>query len=146
MYNLVRIPAGDEWKTSFSTTSGLYEYNVMAHGLVNVPSFFQSFMNDVFRDMFNHFVVVYIDDILIYSKSYPEHIRVLRRLREHSLYVKAEKCVFHESEIAFFGYHIGPDRVSIERNKCPVTEWAEPTTMKELQWFLGFANFYRRFI
>lgn len=92
---MVQIRAGDEWKTPFSTTSGHYQNNVMAYGLVNATAFFQAFMNDVFRDMINRYIIVYLDDILIYSKNLAEHVthvrKVLHRLLTHRLYTKAKK-------------------------------------------------------
>ncbi|KAI2660046.1 Retrotransposon-derived protein PEG10 [Labeo rohita] len=106
-YNLIRIRAGDEWKTAFSTTSGHYEYRVMPFGLAYSPSCFQAFVNEVFRDMLNRWVIIYIDDILIYSNSYSEHIQhvraVLRRLISHQLYAKEEKCAFHQDKVSFLG-------------------------------------------
>jgi hypothetical protein len=98
-YNLVRIREGDEWKTAFSTTTGHYEYLVMPYGLMNALSVFQSFVEEIFRDLHGQGVVVYIDNILIYSATCTEHVslvrKVLGRLLEHDLYVKAEKvCSF----------------------------------------------------
>ncbi len=150
-YNLIRIRAGDEWKTAFSTTTGHYEYRVMPFGLVNSPSIFQSFINDVFRDMLNKYVIVYIDDILIYSESLEEHIQqvraVLKRLIQHQLYAKTEKCEFHLTSISFLGYVISHEGVAMDESKVnAVLKWSLPSTIKELQRFLGFANFYRRFI
>uniref|UniRef100_A0A3B3BWV7 Gypsy retrotransposon integrase-like protein 1 n=1 Tax=Oryzias melastigma TaxID=30732 RepID=A0A3B3BWV7_ORYME len=150
-YNLVRIREGDEWKTAFSTTSGHYEYLVMPFGLCNAPSVFQAFVNDVFRDMLNRFVIVYIDDILIYSSSFEEHVlhvrQVLQRLIKNNLYVKGEKCQFHTTSVSFLGYVISPQGVAMDQGKVEaVLKWPQPTTVKELQRFLGFANFYRRFI
>ncbi len=150
-YNLIRIREGDEWKTAFSTTSGHYEYLVMPFGLANSPSVFQAFMNDIFRDMLDRWVIVYIDDILIYSDTQEEHIRhvrsVLKRLLQHQLYVKAEKCEFHRTNTSFLGYVISQDGVSMDDKKVQaVLDWPQPQTVKELQCFLGFANFYRRFI
>ncbi|KAL0188510.1 hypothetical protein M9458_015609, partial [Cirrhinus mrigala] len=150
-YNLIRIRAGDEWKTAFSTTSGHYEYRVMPFGLSNSPSCFQAFVNEVFRDMLNRCVIVYIDDILIYSNSYPEHVQhvraVLKRLISHQLYAKEEKCDFHQSRISFLGYIISPEGVAMDERKVEaVLNWPRPSTLRELQRFLGFANFYRRFI
>ncbi|KAL0199796.1 hypothetical protein M9458_002983, partial [Cirrhinus mrigala] len=149
-YNLIRIREGDEWKTGFSTTTGHYEYLVMPFGLVNSPSVFQSFINDVFRDMLNRWVIVYIDDILIYSDSFSDHVThvraVLQRLLQHQLFAKLEKCEFHQTRISFLGY-ISPDGVAMDDAKVhAVVNWPQPTTIKELQRFLGFANFYRRFI
>ncbi len=150
-YNLIRIREGDEWKTAFSTTTGHYEYLVMPFGLANSPSVFQSFINKVFRDMLNRWVIVYIDDILIYSTSLKDHIKqvqaVLRRLIDHQLYVKAEKCEFNQESVSFLGYMISSGGVAMEDKKIHnVVNWPQPTTLKELQRFLGFANFYRRFI
>ncbi len=150
-YNLIRIKEGDEWKTAFLTTSrGHYEYQVMPYGLANSPAVFQTFINYIFRDLLNQYVVAYIDDILIYSKS-EEHIgqvrNVLSRLLENQLYVKAEKCEFHVKQTTFLGYHISHEGVRMDERKVrAVTEWPQPTTIKELQRFLGFANFYQRFI
>ncbi|KAI2657297.1 Transposon Tf2-9 polyprotein [Labeo rohita] len=150
-YNLVRIRPGDEWKTAFITAAGHYHYRVMPYGLVNAPSVFQSFMNEVFRKFLHRFVVIYIDDILIYSRNLAEHrhhvAQVLQKLRQHHLYLKAEKCEFHLTTIQFLGYVIGPDGISMDASKvAAIRDWPQPTSVKELQRFLGFANFYRRFI
>ncbi|KAL0182338.1 hypothetical protein M9458_021713, partial [Cirrhinus mrigala] len=119
-YNLVRIRAGDEWKTTFVTPTGHYEYQVMPYGLSISPSVFQTFMNEVFREFLHRFVVVYIDDILIYSRNMAEHRQhvqqVLHKLRQHHLYLKLEKCEFHKPSVQFLGY------------------------------IIRFSNFYRRFI
>lgn len=114
----------------------------MPYGLVNAPVFFQAFMNDVFRDFLNRFVIVYLDDIVIYSPNMQEHVRhvrrVLRRLLSHGLYTKAEKCEFHQRKVAFLGYNIRPAGISVKDNKVKaVSEWPEPSTVKELQRFLG---------
>ncbi len=123
----------------------------MPFGLVNSPSVFQAFVNDVFRDMLNRWVIVYIDDILIYSDSYEDHIKqvrsVLQRLLTHQLYAKFEKCEFHQTSVSFLGYVISSGGVAMEDKKVQaVIDWPQPVTLKELQRFLGFANFYRRFI
>uniref|UniRef100_A0A3B3BMY4 Gypsy retrotransposon integrase-like protein 1 n=1 Tax=Oryzias melastigma TaxID=30732 RepID=A0A3B3BMY4_ORYME len=150
-YNLIRIRAGDEWKTAFSTTSGHYEYLVMPFGLCNAPSVFQAFVNDVFRDLLNKFVIVYIDDILVYSDTLEEHVshvrQVLQRLIAHRLYAKQEKCEFHQTSISFLGYVISAQGVAMDQGKVDaVLQWPQPKSVRELQRFLGFANFYRRFI
>ncbi len=150
-YNLIRIKEGDEWKTAFSTTTGHYEYRVMPFGLVNSPSVFQSFINDVFRDMLDHYVIVYINDILIYSETLQEHIQhvrsVLQRLIKYQLYAKLEKCEFHTTSVTFLGYIISQEGVAMDESKVhAVLNWPLPSNIKELQRFLGFVNFYRRFI
>ncbi|KAL0197572.1 hypothetical protein M9458_006112, partial [Cirrhinus mrigala] len=150
-YNLVRIRAGDEWKTAFVTPTGHYEYRVMPYGLSISPSVFQTFMNEVFREFLHRFVIVYIDDILIYSRNMAEHRhhvqQVLHKLREHRLYLKLEKCEFHRPSVHFLGYIISAEGVQMDQGKISVIqEWPQPLTVKELQRFLGFANFYRRFI
>ncbi|KAI2647533.1 Transposon Tf2-6 polyprotein [Labeo rohita] len=123
----------------------------MPFGLANSPSYFQAFINEVFRDMLNRWVIVYIDDILIFSNSLSEHIRhvraVLQRLIAHQLYAKEEKCEFHQDKISFLGYIISADGVAMDERKVnAVLKWPRPNTLRELQRFLGFANFYRRFI
>ncbi|KAK3510406.1 hypothetical protein QTP70_005898 [Hemibagrus guttatus] len=150
-YNLIRIREGDEWKTAFVTPTGHYEYLVMPYGLANAPSVFQDFMHEVLRDFLHRFVLVYIDDILIYSRSMADHQRhvmeVLRRLRSHHLFLKAEKCLFHQPSVQFLGYVIDRSGVRMDETKvAAVRDWPRPTSVKELQRFLGFANFYRRFI
>ena len=150
-YHLVRIRQGDEWKTAFNTPLGHFEYLVMPFGLTNAPAVFQALVNDVLRDMLNQFVFVYLDDILIFSKTLQEHIQhvrlVLQRLLKNKLFVKAEKCDFHATSVKFLGFVIEQGRVKADPEKVKaVAEWPTPETRKQLQRFLGFANFYRRFI
>ncbi|KAK3509407.1 hypothetical protein QTP70_033974, partial [Hemibagrus guttatus] len=150
-YNLVRICKGDEWKTTLHTTHGHYEYCVMPFSLTNAPAVFQALINEVFQDLLGKGVIAYIDDILVYSTSMEEHVRqvweVLVRLQQHHFYVKLEKCEFHRSVVTFLGYVISHQGVEMDMVKVrAVTEWPPPTTVRELQHFLGFANFYRRFI
>lgn len=123
----------------------------MPFGLTNAPAVFQNLVNDVLRDMLNKFLFVYIDDILIFSRNLQEHIQhvrlVLQRLFENKLFVKAEKCQFHESSVTFLGFVIEQGQVRADPAKVEaVAEWPRPETRKQLQRFLGFANFYRRFI
>ncbi|KAK3535527.1 hypothetical protein QTP70_016798 [Hemibagrus guttatus] len=150
-YNLVRIREGDEWKTTFHTTHGHYEYLIMPFRLTNAPAVFQSLINEVFQDILGKWVIAYIDDILVYSTSLEEHVRhvqaVLSRLQQNHLYVKPEECEFHRTTITSLGYVISWQGVEMDLTKVHVvTEWPNPTTIKELRRFLGFANFYRLFI
>ncbi|KAK3513069.1 hypothetical protein QTP70_000954 [Hemibagrus guttatus] len=150
-YNLIRIRKGDEWKTAFVTPTGHYEYLVMPYGLVNAPSIFQDFIHKVLREFLHKFILVYINDILIYSRNLAEHrhhvAEVLKRLREFQLFLKAEKCSFHQHSVQFLGYNIDSSGIRMDKGKvAAIKDWPMPTTVKELQRFLGFANFYRRFI
>ena len=150
-YHLVRIREGDEWKTAFNTPSGHYEYLVMPFGLCNAPAVFQALVNDALRDMLGRFVFVYLDDILIYSRSlkeHQEHVRtVLQRLLENKLFVKTEKCSFHASSTSFLGFIISQGELRMDPAKVSaVADWPTPTNRKQLQRFLGFSNFYRRFV
>ncbi|KAL0159296.1 hypothetical protein M9458_043021, partial [Cirrhinus mrigala] len=150
-YNLVHIREGDEWKTAFITPTGHYETLVMPFGLCNSPSVFQQFINDVLRDMLGRWCYAYLDDILVYSKTLEEHTQhvraVLRRLLAHQLYCKLEKCAFHQHTTTFLGFVISSQGVAMDPQKLEaVRSWPLPTSLKQLQRFLGFANFYRRFI
>ncbi|GLB45568.1 putative retrotransposable element tf2 155 kda protein type 1-like [Lyophyllum shimeji] len=151
-YNNVRIKEGDEWKAAFRTNRGLFELLVMFFGLTNSPATFQTMMNDIFRDLIAQGVVcVYLDDILIYTKTLEEHRRITRivldRLREHRLFLKPEKCEFERTEIEYLGLIISHGTASMDPVKVAgVAEWPVPKNKKEVQSFLGFTNFYRRFI
>ncbi len=150
-YYLVRIREGDEWKTAFNTPRGHFEYLVMPFGLSNAPAVFQALVNDVLRDMVDQFIYVYLDDILIFSRSLQEHVQhvrvVLQRLLENGLFVKAEKCVFHAQSVPFLGYIVSSEGMRMDPDKVQaVVNWPTPDSRKALQRFLGFANFYRRFI
>lgn len=150
-YHLVRIRQGDEWKTAFNIPTGHYEYLVLPFGLTNAPSVFQALVNDVLRDFLNQYVFVFLDDILIFSPTleiHRYHVRqVLQRLQENQLFVKAEKCDFHKESVSFLGFVISPGAIEMDPNKVKaVSQWPTPSSRRELQQFLGFANFYRRFI
>ncbi|KAJ1598572.1 hypothetical protein NDA14_003994 [Ustilago hordei] len=150
-YNLIRIAKGDEWKTAFGTQLGLYEYLVMPFGLANAPAHFQSFINDIFRDIIGVYVVVYLDDFLIFSDTEEVHVKhvteVLTRLRSNRLFAKLSKCEFHTKTVEFLGYIIKPTGIEMDPEKvCTVKEWPMPESIHDIQRFLGFANFYRRFI
>jgi transposase InsO family protein len=150
-YNLVRIRPGDEWKTAFRTRYGHFEYTVMPFGLTNAPAVFQHMANDVFRDFLDLFVIIYLDDILVYSKTLEEHQQhvrqVLQRLREYGLYAKLEKCQFHQEQVEFLGYVVSSEGISMDPAKIrTILEWESPRSVRDVQCFLGFANFYRKFI
>ncbi|KAK3542222.1 hypothetical protein QTP86_018469 [Hemibagrus guttatus] len=150
-YNLIRIREGDEWKTVFVTPTGHYEYLVMPYGFVNAPYVFQDFMHEVLLEFLHKSVLVYIDDILIYSRSMADHrqhvAEVLQHLRDYHLFLKVKKCTFHQPTVQFLGYNIDRSCVRMdERKVTAVKDWPIPTLVKELQRFLGFANFYCRFI
>jgi transposase InsO family protein len=150
-FNLVRMKESDVWKTAFRTRYGLFEYLVMPYGLTNNPAIFQRMMNTLFSDCIDVFVVVYIDDILIFSKSEAEHIHhvkhVLQILQDNNLYAKIEKSLFHQKYVEFVGYEISSDGIRMNQGKLStVTEWPQPKTVKQVQKFLGLTNYYRRFV
>ncbi|CAJ0950570.1 unnamed protein product [Ranitomeya imitator] len=150
-YNLVRIRQGDEWKTAFNTPEGHFEYLVMPFGLANAPSVFQSFMHDIFREYLDKFLIVYLDDILIFSDDWESHVKQVRMvfqvLRANSLFVKGSKCLFGVQKVSFLGFIFSPSTIEMDPVKVQaIQDWTQPTSLKSLQKFLGFANFYRRFI
>ena len=150
-YNLVRIAPGDEWKTAFRTRYGSFEWLVMPFGLSNAPAAFQRFVNEVFADLLDVCVVVYLDDILIYSdnpEDHRKHVReVLRRLRQHKLFARADKCEFHAESVEYLGYILSAQGLTMSDAKVKaILDWPEPRKVRDIQAFLGFANFYRRFI
>lgn len=150
-FNNIRIKEGDEWKTTFRNKDDFYEYTVMPFGLKNAPAVFQRFMNHIPRDLINVCVVVYLDDILIYSNNQSQHTQhvqeVLKRIKDNNLFLKLSKCHFYVTTVTYIGIIITPEGVSMEKEKIKaVVDWKEPKKVKELQAFLGFANFYRRFV
>jgi len=150
-YHPIQIASGDEWKTAFRTHYGSYEWLVMPEGLTNAPAVFQQFVNSVFADMLDICVIIYLDDILIYSQdlaSHKNHVReVLRCLCKHQLYAKPEKCEFHSMSMEYLGYLLSPDGLTMSNEKVQaIIDWLEPQKVKDIQSFLGFANFHHRFI
>ncbi|UTT90637.1 hypothetical protein NDA17_001263 [Ustilago hordei] len=150
-YNLIWIAKGDEWKTAFGTQLGLYEYLVMPFGLANAPAHFQSFINDIFQDIIGIYVVVYLDDFLIFSDTEEAHVKhvteVLTHLRSNRLFAKLSKYEFHTKTVEFLGYIIKLMGIEMDPEKVhTVKEWPMPESIHDIQRFLGFANFYRRFI
>jgi hypothetical protein len=150
-YHQINIRASDIPKTAFSTRYGLYEFLVMSFGLTNAPAYFMYLMNSVFMPELDKFMVVFIDDILVYSKNKEEHAGhlhvVLQRLREHHLYAKLSKCDFWLKEVKFLGHTISQAGIAIDPDKVQeVMNWKPPTTVRQIRSFLGFAGYYRRFI
>ncbi|MBW0530908.1 hypothetical protein O181_070623 [Austropuccinia psidii MF-1] len=150
-YNLLRIKEGDEHLTAFRTKYGNYEYLVMQFGLTNAPASFQNLVSDIFSDFLDIFVVVYLDDIIVFSSSKEEHAKhvasVLQRLRDNNLFSKASKCVFHASCVDYLGYVVSSDGLKIDSSKFQqILNWPHCKNIKTLQSFLGFPNFYCCFI
>ena len=141
-YYQIKIRAEDIPKTAFSTRYELFEYLVMSFGLTNAPAHFMYLMNSVFMPELDKFVVVFIDDILIFSKNeeeHAEHLRiVLQRLREHKLYAKFSKCDFWLKEVQFLGHIISDKGISVDPSKIQdVLDWQAPTSVPEIRSFLG---------
>ncbi len=151
-YNNVRIKEGDEEKAAFRMNRGLYEPTVMFFGLTNLPATFQWMMNDIFHDLIGEGkVTIYLDDILIFSKNLNEHQQIVKRvlqcLWENKLFLKAEKCEFKVLETEYLGVMISENSICMDPIKIAgIAEWPMPTKKRELQSFLGFTNFYRKFI
>ncbi|WVZ49674.1 hypothetical protein U9M48_001011 [Paspalum notatum var. saurae] len=150
-YHQLRIRPSDIPKTAFISRYGLYEYTVMSFGLTNAPAFFMYMMNSVFMEYLDRFVVIFIDDILIYSKTeeeHEEHLRlVLQKLREHKLYAKFSKCDFWLGEVKFLGHVISNGGIAVDQSKVSeVQNWKIPEDVKGIRSFLGLAGYYRRFI
>lgn len=147
-YHLVRVADGKEWKTMFRTRYGSFEWLVMPFGLSNAPVVFQRFMNDIFSDLLDVCVIIYLDKILIYSDDMSQHKKhikeVLWRLRQHGLYANAEKCEFHKDTMEYLGFILSPNGLLMSKEKVQtIIDWLEPHKVKDVQSFLGFVNFYR---
>jgi len=150
-YHHIKIRLQDIPKTTFSTRYGLYEYLVMSFGLTNAPAYFMYLMNSVFMLELDKFVVVFIDDILVYSENeqdHAEHLRiVLTRLREHQLYAKFSKCEFWLKKVPFLGHILSEEGIAVDPSKVQeVMDWKAPSFVSEVWSFLGLAGYYRRFI
>jgi hypothetical protein len=150
-YHQLKIRASDIPKTAFITRYGLYEYTVMSFGLTNAPAYFMYLMNKVFMKYLDKFVVVFIDDILIFSKNEEEHHKhlhlVLQKLRENQLYTKLNKCEFWLEEVSFLGHIISEGGISFDRSKVKdILSWKTPQNVSDIRSFLGLAGYYRRFI
>ena len=150
-YYLVCIAEGDEWKTAFWTRYGSFEWLVMPFGLTNAPSVFQRFMNDIFSDLLDVHVIIYLDGILIYSDNPADHTKhvheVLHHLCANGLYARPDKCRFSSDTIKYLSFILTKDGLKMDPSKVQtIQDWPEPWKVKDIQSFLGFANFYQCFI
>lgn len=150
-YHQIWIREGDEWKTAFKTKEGLYEWLVMHFGLTNAPSTFMRLMNEVLKEFLGSFVIVYLDDILIFSKSLDDHImhigRVFKKLREEKLLINLKKCSFVKKELVCLGFVVSTEGLKMDPKKVKaILEWPTPRTTTEVRSFHGLASFYRNFI
>uniref|UniRef100_A0A2N9F8T6 Reverse transcriptase domain-containing protein n=1 Tax=Fagus sylvatica TaxID=28930 RepID=A0A2N9F8T6_FAGSY len=150
-YHQIRMKEGDEWKTAFKTKYGLYEWLVMPFGLTNAPSTFMRLMNHVLRAFIGKFVVVYFDDIVVYSKDLNEHIEHLRYvfdvLKCEKLYANFKKCNFCMEKVVFLGYVVTTTSIEVDEEKVKaIKEWLTPKSITEVRSFHGLASFYRRFV
>jgi hypothetical protein len=150
-YHQVRIKDEDISKTAFRTRYGHYEFTVVQFGLSNTPVVFMCLMNGVFRNYLDKFVIVFLDDILVYSKTEEEHEQhlrmVLQVLREHQLYEKLGKCSFYQRQIHYLGHIISEEGISMDSEKVKaIQEWPTPRNVTEVRSFMGLAGYYRRFI
>jgi hypothetical protein len=150
-YHQIKSHDEDISKTVFSTRYGFYEYLVMSFGLTNAPTHFMYLMNSVFMPELDKFIVVFIDDILVYSKSteeHEEHLRVvLQQLRDHQLYAKFSKCEFWINEVSFLRHVISSEGITVDPSKvCDVLDWEPPKSIHQVRSFLGLAGYYWRFI
>jgi hypothetical protein len=150
-YHQIKIRPCDIPKPAFSTRYGLYEFLVMSFGLTNAPTYFMYLMNSVFMTELDKFVLVFIDDILIYSKSEKEHAKhlrvVLQRLRDHKLYAKFSKCESWLNSVKFLGHTISHDGISVDPSKVQeVMDWKPPKSVHQIRSFLGLEGYYHRFI
>ena len=149
-YYQIRIKESDIPKSAFNTRYGHYEFTVMSFGLTNAPATF-NLMQDIFRPYLDDFVLVFFDDILVYSKSEEEHEahvrKVLELLREYELYAKKSKCTFYTSHVEYLGFIVSEEGISVNPAKVrDIVEWPEPKNVSEVRGFLGITGWYRTFI
>ena len=147
-YHQLKIRASDIPKTAFRTRYGHYEFLVMSFGLTNAPAAFMELMNAVFRPYLDSFVIIFIDDILVYSKTEEDHVRhlriVLQRLREEKLYSKFSKCEFWLTSVTFLGYVVSKEGIRVDPAKIEVVKgWTRPTSPTEIWSFVGSAGYYQ---
>jgi hypothetical protein len=151
-FNNIRIAKGDQEKAAFITKRGLFEPTVMFFGLTNSPATFQTMMNNILRPLVQrHKVLVYVDDIIVFTNSVGEHRQIVREvlaiLRSNNLYLKPEKCEFEQTTVKYLSVIVSHNTLQVDPVKvAAVAEWPTPRKLKEVQEFTGFLNFYRRFV
>jgi hypothetical protein len=150
-YHQIRIKEEDIPKTAFRTRYGHYEFCVLPFGLTNAPATFMTLMNNIFQPYLDKFVVVYLDDILIYSKTKEQHLQhvrtILNTLREHQLYAKVTKCELIKQCVEYTGHFISEQEITVDPRKIDtIRNWPPPTNVSELRSFLGLASYYRKFV
>ena len=150
-YHQIRIREGDEWKTAFKTNEGLYEWLVMPFGLSNAPSTFMRLMNEMLKEFIGKFVIVYLDDILIFSRTKREHHqhirRVFEKLQQNKLLINLKKCTFLQKELIYLGFVVAENELKMDPEKIEaIISWPSPKSLFEVRSFHGLASFYRKFI
>jgi hypothetical protein len=150
-YHQIRMREGDEWKTTFKMNAGLYEWLVMPFVLTNAPSTFMRLMNEILKDFIGKFVVVYLDDIFVFSRTKEEHLRhltlVMRRRQQEKLLINLKKYSFMKKELIYLGFVISSNELKMDPEKVKaIREWSSPRSMFEVRRFHGLASFYRKFI
>jgi hypothetical protein len=150
-YHQIRLRPGEEYKTAFRMHQGHFEFRVMPFGLTNAPATFQGAMNTVLAPLLRRGVLVFLDDILVYSSTIEAHVQHLRQvlqlLQQHGLKAKLSKCTFAQHELSYLGHRISANGVATEHDKIrTVQQWPIPVNLKELRGFLGLAGYYRKFV
>jgi hypothetical protein len=150
-YHQIRMRKGEEWQTTFKTNEGLYEWLVMPFGLMNVPSTLMRMMNEVLKEFIGKFVIVYLDDILIFSKTKEEHLKhlvaVMKKLQQEKLLINMRKSSFMKKELIYLGFVISSNELNMDPSKVEVIKnWPSPRNVFEVRSFHGLASFYRKFI
>jgi hypothetical protein len=150
-YHQIHMREGDEWKTTFKMNEGLYEWLVMPFGLTNAPSTFMRLMNEVLKDFIGKFVIIYLDDILVYSKTEAEHLKhlavVMRRLQQEKLLINMRKSSFMRTKLIYLGFVISANELKMDLKKVnAIKNWPPPKSVFEVRSFHGLASFYRKFI